>query len=100
MVRAFREADRLRQQRMNANAHLQGLYIYEALLDVSPVLHAFAKKGTKPIKYRQKPYELFGEKENKKTEDEKKRREESERLQAKIYMRQMVRVGKGWGKNS
>lgn len=101
MVRAFREAHRLRQQIMNQEAHLQGLYIYEALLDVSPVLHAFAKKGTKPIKYRSKPYDLFQKEKNTiETDEDKQRREENERLQAKLYMRNLVRAGKGWGQNS
>lgn len=99
MVRAFREADKLRQQRINQEAHLQGLYFYEALLDVSPILHAFAKKGTKPIKYSAKPYELFNDKKNRKidTEEERERKEERERLQAKLYMRNFVRALKGLG---
>ena len=52
-------------ERINAEAHLMGLYVYEALCDVSPVLHAFAKKGTKPKPFRTEPYALNGEKEEK-----------------------------------
>ena len=37
---------------------MQGMYIYEALCDVSPVLHAFAKAGTKPRPYPEKPYSI------------------------------------------
>jgi hypothetical protein len=40
----------------NQDAWLQGAYIYEALVDVAPYLHAFSKKGTKPTPYRKEPY--------------------------------------------
>lgn len=76
---------------------LQGLYTYEAVCDVSPVLHAFAKQGTKPIPYREKPFELKSAEPVQETEEEKEKREENERLRAKIYMSQMVRMGANWG---
>lgn len=93
MAAIFREADRRRMERINAEAHLMGLYVYEALCDVSPVLHAFAKKGTKPKPFRTEPYSLNGEK-----KDNSEQKEEAERLRAEIYMKQMVRAGKNWGK--
>lgn len=37
---------------------LQGAYIYDALCRVSPILHAFAKKGTKPTPYLAEAYAL------------------------------------------
>lgn len=94
MVKAFREADKLRMERMNGRSHLMGMYVYEALCDVSPLLHAFAKKGTKPLPYPDAPYEIFPKKESR---QEQKDREEAERLQAKLYMQQMIRAGKNWG---
>ena len=52
---------------------MQGMYIYEALCDVSPVLQAFAKKGTKPTPYSSEPYAI--------TEEQiKEKREREERL--------------------
>lgn len=93
MPAIFREADKRRMERINAEAHLMGLYVYEALCDVSPVLHAFAKKGTKPKPFRTEPYALNGEK-----EDKSEQKEEAERLRAEIYMKQMMRAGKNWGK--
>lgn len=95
MIIAYREADKRRIERINAESHLMGMYIYEALCDVSPVLHAFAKKGSKPLAYRTEPYALF-EKEKK---NQEKKKEEAERLRAEIYMKQMMRAGKGWGKS-
>ena len=58
----------------------QGVYVYEALCDVSPILHAFSKKGTKPLPYPSKPYGIEEDKE--KTEEELKQEAENERLKA------------------
>jgi hypothetical protein len=52
----YRQAHELKTTRKNQELWLQGMYIYEALCDVSPVLHAFAKKGTKPQPYTERPY--------------------------------------------
>ena len=57
----------------------QGVYVYEALCDVSPILHAFSKKGTKPLPYPTKPYGL---EEKDKTEETKNQEAENERLKA------------------
>ena len=93
MATIYREADKRRMERVNAEAHLMGLYVYEALCDVSPVLHAFAKKGTKPKPFRTEPYGMG-------QEEKTEKQEEADRLKAEIYMRQMVRAGKNWGKKS
>lgn len=58
LVRHYRKADAIRRERLNSEAWLQGAYIYDALCSVSPVLHAFAKNGTKPNPYPDKPYAL------------------------------------------
>lgn len=52
----YRRTHELRAERANYEAWLQGAYIYDALCAVSPVLNAFAKKGTKPAPYLQEPY--------------------------------------------
>ena len=71
LAKAYRKMFRLKQERENYLAWLQGLYIYEALCDVSPVLHAFAKSGTQPRQYSEKPYEF--ETPRKKTKEETNR---------------------------
>lgn len=73
LVKYFRQADEIRKDRRNQELWLQGMYIYEALCDASPLLHAFAKKGTKPAPYSSKPYPL-NEKQTKKDEEEKQRK--------------------------
>ena len=72
-VKYFRKADEMRNDRRNQELWLQGMYIYEALCDVSPVLHAFAPKGTRPSPYSTKPYAL-NEKQSKRDEEEKQRK--------------------------
>ena len=58
LVKYYRKAEELRNEKRNQELWLQGMYIYEAICDVSPILHAFAKKGAKPHPYPSKPYAL------------------------------------------
>lgn len=93
MVRAFRKADLERAKRKNAEAHLQGLYFYDA---ISTALgNMTRKKGAKPIQYPAEPYNLFED-----PDERRRKQEETEALRANLYMEQMVRAGKNWGKQS
>ena len=58
LVRVYRKAQEIRDRRQNQTLWLQGLYIYNALCDVAPIFHAFAKKGTKPTPYVEEPYPI------------------------------------------
>lgn len=58
LAKAYRKADEIRRNERNHELWLQGLYIYEALCDVSPLLRAFAKNGTKPLPYPSEPYPI------------------------------------------
>lgn len=93
MTKAFVEADRLKQERMNDEAWLQGMYFFNAM---SSALHNSRRtKVSDPIaEYPSKPYEIYKKQE---TKQEREAREEAERLQAKLYMQQMMRAGKHWG---
>lgn len=93
MTKAFVGADRLRQERMNNEAWWQGMYFFHAM---SSALHNSRRtKESDPVsKYPEKPYEIFKKEE---TGKERETREEKERLQAKLYMQQMMRAGKNWG---
>ena len=55
-LKYYAEAHRISVDRENYNAWLQGAYVYDALCAVSPVLNAFAKRGTKPAPYHKEPY--------------------------------------------
>lgn len=82
LVKYYRKAAQIKQDLRNQDAWLQGAYIYEALADVAPVFRPFAKKGTKPIPYRENPYELFTQCDTR----QKKSLEERHDDQAKAYM--------------
>lgn len=58
MVRAYRKADKLRQQRENEQAWLHGLYVYEAIGCMAPILNLNAKRGTKALPYSTKPHDF------------------------------------------
>ncbi len=73
LVTFYRKADEMRVERKNMEMWLQGRYVYDAICSVSPVLHAFAKKGTKPIPYVDEPYPI-----TRKSAEDKERRKEVE----------------------
>ena len=68
---------------------MQGMYIYEALCKVSPILHAFSKKGTKPLPYSEKPY-LYNDS-NFKTEQEKEQEKKNNELLVKLHFKRWVK---------
>lgn len=82
LVKDYREAEELRLERLNYQAWLQGMYFYDALNRVSPILHAYAKKGTKAKPYVEKPYAIT-KKTAEQREDEK---EKAQSQKAKLYM--------------
>ena len=82
LAKWYRKAEEMRQKRRNEELWLQGMYIYEALCDVAPLLHAFAKRGTKPVPYPDHPYSIT----TKDMEEEKERKVRLEREKAKQYM--------------
>lgn len=90
MTKDYLKAYKIKAKRENEieqwNIWKQGMYIYEALCDVSPVLHAFSKNGTKPLPYSEVPYGMEKYKqeieENKEPTEQEK---ENERLRAIVF---------------
>ena len=77
LTKYYREAEQLRKEKFNQEAWLQGMYIYDALARISPILHAFAKKGTKAQPYVEEAYPI-----NKKSVEDaqiKKERQKSQK---------------------
>ena len=74
LVRAYREAEKMRNDTRNAEMWLQGMYIYEALCDAAPIFRDFVKKGTKPRPYPSRQYDLHPKKKrtDARTEEKKK----------------------------
>lgn len=79
LVKYYREAEELRNEKLNQQAWLQGMYIYDALNRVSPILHAFAKKGTKAQPYVEQAYPI-----SKRSAQEAKENEEKAKAQKGI----------------
>lgn len=85
----YRETYEIQIKHNDEQFWMQGMYIYDALCRVSPILHAFSKSGTKPLPYPEKPYSMLIE-ENK-TEEEKQKEIENARLIAKLHFEQWAR---------
>ena len=73
LVKFYRKAAEIKNERKNQELWLQGMYIYEALCDVAPLLHAMAKRGTKPHPYPEQPYAI-SEKQRERDTEEKERK--------------------------
>lgn len=89
-VQFYRECYRLKLKKEDNDMWKQGMYIYEALCDVSPILHAFSKKGTKPLPYRSKP--MSEEINEYKTKKEKEQDVKNERMKARIFFDNWARA--------
>lgn len=86
LVKDYRKAQEYRRDEINFQAWLQGMYIYEAIADIAPILHPFAKKGTRARKYAERPYE-FKKPDKKKSsvpEKDKEAKAQSDRILAKM----------------
>jgi hypothetical protein len=73
LVVSYRKAEEIKKNRKNQEMWLQGAYIYDALCRVSPLLHSFAKKGTKPVSYLTEPFAL-NEKQAESKEEKKEKK--------------------------
>jgi hypothetical protein len=91
LAKYYRKAHELQRKRRNEELWLQGMYIYEALCDVSPIMNAFAKRGTKPHPYTDRPYSITRDD----LKEEKKLKERKDREKAKQYMMsKMAKINK------
>jgi hypothetical protein len=83
LVEVYRRAAELRDKRRNQELWLQGMYIYEALCDASPLFRFSMKKGTvKPEPYVKEPYPITAA--EVKEREERDARQKEERLKAEF----------------
>ena len=92
MVRAFCKAEEIRQERADYNAWLNGIYVVNAL--EATVGNMFRKNGSEPLEYPKQPILASENHEEVKTEQA-----DQETAIARLYMLNMVRAGKDWGKH-
>lgn len=92
----YREAKKIAIQQKDEEMWMQGVYIYDALCRVSPILHAFSKSGTKPLPYPDKPY--LSQSQELQEKEDKEKMIENERLKAEVQFRAWARsVAKQFG---
>ena len=96
MTTFYKDAHKLRLRQQDENNWMLGMYVYEAILDCSPILHAFSKRGTKPLPYSEKPYlmDRFDNKTKAEREKQRKQEEENERLKFIVQMNNWFRSTK------
>lgn len=56
LAQDYRKAQALTDRRRNEELWLQGLYVYEAIIDAAPLFAINAKPGTMPHPYPDEPY--------------------------------------------
>lgn len=90
MVEAYRKADELRLKQKNYELWLQGMYMYEALCDASP-LFRFAMKGgmIKPEPYVKEPYPVTAIEAREREERAAKAREERMKAEFAAFAQRM-----------
>ncbi len=87
LTRYFRKAYKIKQEEINNNAWLQGVYIYDA---ISTALHnALRGKNQKAREYARQPYDFSN---REKTEFEKAKEVEIEQEKALAWMENFVRI--------
>ncbi len=82
-VKDYRKAKEIKNKQRNYELWLQGMYIYEALCDVSPLFRTFSKGKAHP--YPLQPYAL-----------NEKDKEDLEELKAKREMEKMKAEMEAW----
>ena len=88
----YLDSHKLKVKQKDEEMWIQGMYIYESLCKVSPVLHAFSKKGTKPLPYAEKPYLTSAP--ALETQKDKEKEVENARLIARIHFENWARATK------
>lgn len=92
LVEAYRKAQELREKRRNQELWLQGMYVYEALCDASPLFRFSMKRGTiKPEPYVKEPYPITAAEVREREEREARIQEERLKAEFALFVEQMQR---------
>lgn len=90
LVEVYRKANELRERRRNQELWLQGMYIYEALCDVSPLFRFSMKKGVvRPEPYVKEPYPITADEVREREEREARKKEERLKAEFALFAEQM-----------
>lgn len=98
LVRAYREAEKIKFDRLNFQLWLQGRYVYDAVCAAYPLLNPMSKQK-EAIPYNEKPYEFNNGK--KQEEISEKEKERQEMLAEKTRIEKMlINASAAWRKKS
>lgn len=90
LVADYRKAQELRDKRRNQEFWLQGMYIYEALCDASPLFRFSMKKGSiKPEPYVKEPYPITEAEVAEREERDHRRKEEKMKAEFAAFVEGM-----------
>lgn len=90
LVRVYLKAKELRERQRNTEMWMQGMYIYEALCDASPLFRFTMRKGTiKPEPYVKEPYPLTEVEVKAREEREMRKKEERLKAEFAVFAEQM-----------
>lgn len=82
-LEAYRQKEKREAEKMKWAMWEQGLYVYEAICDVAPVLQAFSK-SKKPLPYPERPWGL-----DKLKEEQDKQEKEEKQKELDMYKQQV-----------
>ena len=85
LVKAYRKAYEIKREVDNETLWLQGMYIYEALCCVAPILHAFSRVK-KPLPYRSFPYPVKSEISKARVERQQRTSDEKAKNSMEMFM--------------
>ena len=92
MVEVYCKAAELRDKRKNQELWLQGMYIYEALCDASPLFRLTMKKGAvKPEPYAKEPYPITAAEVKEREEREARQKEERLKMEFALFAEQLMK---------
>ena len=72
LVRAYREADRIRQKRIDEEMWLMGMYVYQAVGSLHPLFNSLKPSDAKPYLEEPFSYTNFQEKANEEQPEEER----------------------------
>ena len=93
LLKAFYEAYKLKQEQINHQAWLNGVYVYKAISSIASALTSKNKSDIEP--YPTQPVEIYPKQ---KSEQQLQEEKEQELMLAKAWLSSLVQVGKSWDK--
>ena len=91
LVKYYKQADEMKTERKNQELWLQGLYVYEALCDVAPILQAMAKKGTKARPYPEQPYAITEKQRKREIEERERKVADKGKRMMEMFMKKSIK---------